>query len=58
MSLQALATPNKVSKLPALSINFSPHDRELLNYAVLASKLDPFDPMEKALYEAIKVQEL
>ncbi len=55
MSLQALATPNKVSKLPALSINFSPHDRELLNYAVLASKLDPFDPMEKALYEAIKV---
>lgn len=35
--------------------NLSPEQKEILNYAVLASEIEPFDPMDKAFHESIKV---
>ena len=54
MALQSLATPNHITYLEPHSIELTPHETELLSYAVLASKKDPFDPMEQAFLESMK----
>ena len=52
MSLQALAPLNYKQNQPIEE--FSSEQSELLNYAVLASEIEPFDPMEKALHESLR----
>lgn len=54
MTLQSLATLNKISMLSSNAVELESPDKELMSYAVLASEIDPFDPMEKAFHESIK----
>jgi Ca2+-transporting ATPase len=53
MSLQALVPLNGNQDLLLLH-QLSPAQVELLDYAVLASEIEPFDPMEKAFHESWK----
>ncbi len=52
MSLQALVTMNQTTDSPLLPTQLSQTQTELLSYTVLASEIDPFDPMEKAFLES------
>lgn len=52
MSLQELSTLDQIVHLDETLIPLSSKESELLNYAVLASEIKPFDPMEKAFHEA------
>lgn len=52
MSLQALVTMNQTTDSPLLPTQLSQTETELLSYTVLASEIDPFDPMEKAFLES------
>ena len=50
MSLKALYASGRVHRLTEISGESFPHDfHELIEFAILASKKDPFDPMEKEL---------
>ncbi len=51
MSLESLATLDQIIQLQKASIPPSNAHKDLLNYAVLASEINPFDPMEKAFHE-------
>lgn len=53
MSLQGLATTSEVLNLANNSKTVSSEQLELLTYAVLASEIEPFDPMEKAFHESL-----
>ncbi len=52
MTLRALAVPGRVLDLAALRGDLPGDLHGLLEDAILASKRDPFDPMERALHEA------
>ncbi len=52
MSLQELV-PLRGNQDPPFPDQFSYGQTELLNYAVLASEIEPFDPMEKAFHEKL-----
>ncbi|WP_062311325.1 cation-translocating P-type ATPase [Polynucleobacter sinensis] len=53
MTLQGLATPHEILDLGdgMQTLNFA--QTQLLSYAVLASEIEPFDPMEKAFHESL-----
>ena len=53
MALEALATPSNILTLNPESRNLDLAQKELLSYSVLASEINPFDPMEKAFHESI-----
>jgi len=55
MTLLSLATLNKISMLNSNAVELESADKELMSYAVLASEIEPFDPMEKAFHESIKL---
>lgn len=55
MSLQTLATIEEVCELSVNPIDLNAPQKQLLSYAVLASEIDPFDPMEKAFHESMKI---
>ena len=55
MSLQGLATKSEILNLANNSKNLSSDQFELLTYAVLASEIEPFDPMEKAFHEGLSL---
>jgi len=55
MSLQTLATIKETVTLSAPQDELNPELKELLSYAVLASETNPFDPMEKAFHESMKI---
>lgn len=52
MSLRSLAVPGDVIDLLTVHNGLSNEIKDLLENAILASKRDPFDPMERALHEA------
>jgi Ca2+-transporting ATPase len=52
MALRRLVTRNRSVDLASRDAVFADESRELLENAVLASKPDPFDPMERALHAA------
>jgi Ca2+-transporting ATPase len=52
MTLRALAAPGETVDLTTLRAGLSESLRGVLECAVLASKRDPFDPMERALHAA------
>ncbi len=52
MTLRKLATGAEVTDLSGLRVALQEAHRFLLENAILASKLDPFDPMERALHDA------
>lgn len=54
MSLAALASLDPKTSF-TFSSNLSPAQTEILNYAALASEIEPFDPMEKAFHESVKM---
>ena len=54
MTLQQLATRDKVADLNTKANDLSAEEKELLSYAVLASEIEPFDPMEKAFHESMR----
>jgi P-type Ca2+ transporter type 2C len=54
MTLRNLAIADEVTDLTALHNELSKDNKILLEYAILASKQDPFDPMERALHDAGK----
>lgn len=56
MSLNSLA-PLEPEGDFILSSNLSLAQKEILHYAVLASEIEPFDPMEKAFHESKKLIE-
>jgi len=55
MSVQSLVTIKEMADLSSPQHELSPALKELLGYAVLASEVDPFDPMEKAFHESMKI---
>jgi P-type Ca2+ transporter type 2C len=52
MTLRKLATKESVSDLSSLCGTLPEDHQSVLGNAILASKRDPFDPMERALHEA------
>lgn len=52
MTLRRLAISSGTIDVVAEAGPLPEHFHDLLEYAILASKRDPFDPMERALYEA------
>lgn len=50
MSLEVLATPESILTLGLNNQNLSPSQEELLSYSILASQVEPFDPMEQAFH--------
>jgi Ca2+-transporting ATPase len=52
MTLRKLATPTTAVDLSALQSELSEEHHGLLEFAILASRRDPFDPMERALHSA------
>ncbi len=52
MTLRALSVGGKVTDIADLSDELPEEVHSLLEHAILASKRDPFDPMERALHEA------
>ena len=55
MSLQSLGTKSGILNLANNPKSLSSEQSELLSYAVLASEIDPFDPMEKAFHESLSL---
>lgn len=53
MSLQCLATTDEIFELNNVKADQLPKFNELLNAAVLASEIEPFDPMEIAFHNTI-----
>lgn len=54
MSLQALVTMNDGTNLLTIGDHIHTAQQELLSHAVLASEIEPFDPMEKAFHDSVK----
>ena len=54
MSLQCLATKDEIFDVTKLRADNFTRVSELLTAAVLASEIEPFDPMEKAFHDTIK----
>ena len=52
MSLQALAPIDVANISETLPLSLNDSQKELLSFAVLSSEINPFDPMEKAFFEA------
>ena len=52
MTLRKLAIAGSATDLASLSVELPEELHSLLEHAILASKSDPFDPMERALHEA------
>lgn len=52
MTLRTLAVGGKATDLAGLTVDLPEELHGLLEHAILASKRDPFDPMERALHEA------
>lgn len=55
MSLQILATLQDVCDLTANTVVLNESQERLLSFAVLASEIKPFDPMERAFHESMKI---
>lgn len=51
MSLEVLATPQNILMLGSKDDALNPTQKELLSYSILASEINPFDPMEQAFHE-------
>lgn len=51
MSLEVLATLENILSLNSKELYLNPSQKELLSYSLLASEVEPFDPMEKAFFE-------
>lgn len=54
MSLQALAIKNQIFDIKHPDLLANDQARQLLKTAVLASEINPFDPMEKAFHDSLK----
>lgn len=50
MSLEVLATPDSILNIGASNKTLNPSHEELLSYSILASEIEPFDPMEQAFH--------